>query len=247
MGSILHEGGHALANLLQGGTVTLLYVHPFAFSGYVRPVVADSVLTHMLGYVAGILIPLVIFILIWKRRSISNLPLVMLFAFSAILAGITMSQGYDTDNVVRITGLPESLFTVMGILLFIAGIFFMMSLFPLLGLAPEDRKSLLVVPAAYFLQGVIGLLVAYLCIPGSPADTRYLLGSDLIMTAHVGAVAVPIVGLFLAVIYVGLYRRIYRKLPAGLRSETTSLSWKDLRIPGFLAAICVIMGLIIIT
>jgi hypothetical protein len=247
MGSILHEGGHALANLVQGGAVTLFYAHPFAFSGYVRPFVADTVLTHMLGYLVGLLIPLVIFILIWKRRSISNLPLVMLFPFSAILAGITMSQGYDTNNVVRLTGMPESLFTTLGILLFITGIFFMISTFPLLGLAPENIKSLFVVPAAFFIQGVIGLLVAYLCIPGSPADILYLLGYDLMMIAHMSAILIPIIGLFLAVIYVGLYRWIYRKLPAGLRTETVNLTWKDLRIPGFLAAISLILGVMIIT
>jgi hypothetical protein len=247
MGSILHEGGHALSNLLQGGTVTLFYVHPFPFSGYSRPFF-DSVLTHILGYLLDILIPLAIFILIWKRRSVSNLPLLVLFAFGAILNGLTMSSGgYDVANLVRLTGLPVGLFTALGISLFIAGLFFMSSAFPLLGLAPENRKSLLVIPAAYFIQCVIGLLVAYLCIPGSPADTRFGLGSELIMTAHMGAVIFPIVGLFLAVIYVSLYRWIYRKLPAGLRTETVTLTWKDLRIPGFLAAISLILGLIIIT
>jgi hypothetical protein len=247
MGTTLHEGGHALANLLQGGTVTLFYVHPFPFSGYVRPFV-DSVLAHVLGYGVGTLLPLLIFILIWKRRSISTLPLIMLFAFGAILDGMTMSSGgYDVANLVRLTGLPVSLFTATSILLFIAGIFFMMSVFPLLGLAPENRKSLLVIPAAYFIQCVIGLLVAYLCIPGSPADTRHLLGSDLIMTAHMGTVIFPIVGLIFTVIYVTLYRLIYRKLPAGLRTEVVSLTWKDLRTPAVLAAICVILGLIIIT
>lgn len=85
------------------------------------------------------------------------------------------------------------------------------------------------IPAAFLIQCVIGLLVAYLCIPGSPTITRYLFGSDLIMTAHIGAVVFPIVGLFLAVIYVSLYRWIYRKLPGGLRTETISLTWKDLR------------------
>lgn len=247
MGSILHEGGHALSNLLQGGTVTLFYAHPFPFAGYSRPFF-DSVLTHMLGYLLNILIPLAIFILIWKRRSVSNLPLLVLFAFGAILNGLSMSSGGgDVANLVRLTGLPVGLFTALGILLFIAGLFFMSSAFPLLGLAPENRKSLLVIPAAYFIQCVIGLLVAYLCIPGSPADTRFGLGSELMMTAHMGAVIFPIVGLFLAVIYISLYRCSYRKLPAGLRTETVNLNRKDLRIPGFLAAISMILGLIIIT
>lgn len=113
-----------------------------------------------------------------------------------------MNQGYDVANLVRLTGLPVSLFTAMGLWLFITGIFFMISTFPLLGLAPENIKSLLVVPS---------------------------------------------VGLFLAVIYVSLYRWIYRKLSARLRTETVNLTWNDLRIPGFPAVISVILGLFIIT
>lgn len=37
MGSIIHEGGHALAGLIVAGTFETLYVHPFAFMGFSRP------------------------------------------------------------------------------------------------------------------------------------------------------------------------------------------------------------------
>jgi hypothetical protein len=40
-----------------------------------------------------------------------------------------------------------------------------------------------------------------------------------------------VIGIVLALIYVTLYRRVYRKLPASLRTETKELAWRDLRLP----------------
>ncbi len=37
---LLHEGGHALANLALGSKVEIFYAHPFALDGYVRPFAA---------------------------------------------------------------------------------------------------------------------------------------------------------------------------------------------------------------
>jgi hypothetical protein len=56
-----------------------------------------------------------------------------------------------------------------------------------------------------------------------------------------------IMGVLIAIIYVGLYRWMYPKLPAWLRSETVNLTWKDLRLPALLAAFSVVIGLIVIT
>jgi len=51
----------------------------------------------------------------------------------------------------------------------------------------------------------------------------------------------------IAAIYLGLYRWIYPRLPAWLRTETVNLTWKDLRLPGIFWAVSVVVGLIIIT
>jgi hypothetical protein len=48
-------------------------------------------------------------------------------------------------------------------------------------------------------------------------------------------------------LYVTLFRWVYPRLPAWLRTETVTLTWKDLRLPALLAAVSVILGLIIIT
>ncbi len=91
MGLILHEGGHALYLLLRGFAITL-YVHPFAFSGYARPMVDFSVWTHVSGSAVAIPAALLISLPFWKRRSLSNLPFLMLFPWVAFNDGMYMLQ-----------------------------------------------------------------------------------------------------------------------------------------------------------
>jgi len=249
---ILHEGGHALNTLAHGVSITILYVHPFSFAGYNRPVGAwNSVWFHALGTVVPLLVSLLIFILLWKRRSISNLPLVMLFPWIAILSGVGViyipARTGDYYNIMHLTGLPGAVFYVPGILLILVGIFFFVSLLPLLGLAPEDGRSLFAVPASLLLWSILSIPVAYLFVPGSPIDVQYQLGGEIIQTANTTPILAGIIGVLIAAIYVGLYRWIYPKLPAWLPTETVSLTWKDLRLPALLAAVSVILGLIVIT
>jgi len=247
LSSIFHEGGHALATLIEGETVWSFYVHPFTFTGFVRPVV-DTAWRFASAYIISILVSVMIFILLWKRRSVSNLPFVMLFPWGAIIQGLQMlSLSGDAYNIMRITGLPAIVFLGLGFVLVCTGIFFLLSLFPLLGLAPGDRQSLLVVPAVFSLQSIFGMLVAYLFVPGSPVDIRYAEGGGIIASANNVAIFLPILGVLFAVIHITLFRKIYPKLPAWLRTETVNLAWKDLRLPALLAAISVILGLIVIT
>jgi hypothetical protein len=249
---ILHEGGHALNTLAHGVSIKILYVHPFSFAGYNRPVGAwNSVWFHALGTVVSLLVSLLIFILLWKRRSISNLPLVMLFPWIAILSGVGViyipARTGDYYNIMQLTGLTGVVFYVPGILLILLGIFFFVSLLPLLGLAPEDGRSLFPVPTGLLLWSILSIPVAYLFVPGSTIDVQYQLGGEIIQTANITPIFGGIMGVLIAAIYVGLYRWIYPKLPAWLRTDTVQLAWKDLRLPALLAAVSVILGLIVIT
>jgi hypothetical protein len=249
---ILHEGGHALDILAHGVSIKILYAHPFSFAGYARPLADwNNVWMHISGTVVSLLVSLLIFILLWKRRSISNLPLVMLFPWIAILSGVGViyipAQTGDYYNIMQLTGLPGAVFYVPGILLILVGIFFFVSLLPLLGLAPKDARSLFPVPAGLLLWSILSIPVAYLFVPGSPIDVQYQLGGEIIQTANSTPIMAGIMGVLIAAIYVGLYRWIYPKLPAWLRSETVNLTWKDLRLPGILWAVSVVVGLIIIT
>mgnify|MGYP006871749066 CR=1 FL=1 len=245
--SIFHEGGHALATLIEGETVWSFYVHPFTFTGFVRPVV-DTAWRFASAYIISILVSVMIFILLWKRRSVSNLPFVLLFPWGAIIQGLEiLTLSGDAYNIMRITGLPAIIFIGLGLVLVCSGIFFLLSLFPLLGLTPEDGRTLLVMPAVFSLQSIFGMLVAYLFVPGSPVDIRYAEGGGIIASANNVAIFLPFLGVLFAVIYITLFRKIYPKLPAWLRTETVNLTWKSLRLPALLAVISVILALIVIT
>jgi hypothetical protein len=246
---VFHEGGHALYTLALGGSVSMLYVHPFSLPGYSRPLfLMDHVWYHFSGPALVLSVSLLVFILCWKRRSVSFLPLLMFFPWTWVFHSfsILMIQG-DFANIMALTGISPIVFRVTGSILAAAGIFFFVSLFPLLGLAPRDLKSLFVVPAALFLWALVGLIIGYLFVSGSPIDGVYGLGEEILSIVKVMSVVYLISGVIIAGIYVTLYRWIYLRLPAWLRTNTVQLTWKDLRLPALLAAVSVVSGLIIIT
>jgi hypothetical protein len=246
---LFHEGGHALADLSEGNVTKLLYVHPFTFAGFARPIFRDIVLNHAAGPVMGVLVPLLISIPLWKRRSTTLLPLVMLFPWAAICTGGSVSNIASTGDyhqIIRLTGLPEAAIVIPGLVMLVIGIFLFLCLFPLLGLSPKDWRVLLVLPAAILLWSGVSILVAHLVVPGSPIDTIYHEGTMVIWSAKLNWLGFLLSSTGLAVIYLTLYRLIYPRLPSWLRSETVLLTWKDLRIPALSAAACVIAGLILI-
>jgi hypothetical protein len=246
---VLHEGGHALHTLVMGGSVSLFYVHPFPMAGFALPPFDwKNVWFHAAGPALVLLVTLLIFILCWRRRSVLLLPLVMLFPWAALMHGIVILMVMDDfNNIVQLTGLSPIIFQVTGLILISVGIFLFVSLFPLLGLAPKDLRSLIVVPAAFLLWALVGLIAGYLFVPGSPADVVFGLGEEILTTAKISPALYVIFGGILAGIYVTLYRWVYPRLPVWLRTETVSLAWKDLRFPAMLAAVSVMLGVIIIT
>jgi hypothetical protein len=244
---VFHEGGHSLYTIRHGVPVTL-YVHPFFFSGFSRPIIDTSLWMDILGSAIATPLALLISAPFWKHRSLALLPLVMLFPWVAVNDGINISgmMGGDFVNVVQKTGLPPALFVVVGVLLLFIGLLSLFSLFPLAGMNPRQDTALFVLPAAMFLISVLSFLVAQLFVPGSPIDRKYALGADILLTANMSLLLYPIIGFVLAVLYVTLFRAFHPRLPAWLRSETVSLNWKDLRIPGIVWAASLAIGLIIV-
>ncbi len=243
---LFHEGGHALAIWwIEGATPRLLYAHPFFFNGYIRPIAAFSwVHTHAAGPVMMALVPLLLFILIWKHRSVALLPLVMLFPWAAMETGagvIEIAQTGDYFNIIRLTGLPEAVIEIPCLFLFFTGAFFFLLLMPLFGLGPKDWRVLIVLPAAVILWTIVGFVVARLVVPGTPIDVVY---HEQVLNGIWQFYLLVV--LLLGVIYLTLYRQIHPRLPAWLRTETVALTWKDLRLPALLAAVSVILGLILI-
>lgn len=247
---LFHEGGHSLYAIWRSVPV-MLYVHPFFFSGFSRPIIDAGIWQDILGSATAILISLLISLLFWKRRSPALLPLVMLFPWAALYDGINITgvmggMSGDFVNVVQKTGLPAALFVILGVLIFCIGLIALFSLFPLAGLDPRDNRALFVIPAAMYLISVLSFLVAQLFVPGSPIDRKYSLGQDILLTANFSILLYPIVGFVLAVLYVTLFRKQYPRLPTWLYAETVNLTWKDLRVPGIFWAVSLITGLIII-
>jgi hypothetical protein len=246
---LFHEGGHVLPDLIDGNVTKIFYVHPFTFSGFAGPGFEYRAITYAAAPVVGVLVPLLIFILLWKIRSVALLPLVMVFPWVAMeqLANVSqIKQTGDYHAIIHLTRLPENVIVIPCLVLFIIGGFFFLSMMPLLGLSPKDWRVLLVLPAAVILWSGVSIGVAHLVIPGSPVDIVYHMGKSFIQeAAGIGSFGLPLV-LLLGVIYLTLYRLIYPRIPSWLRSETVRLTWKDLRIPALSAAACVIVGLILI-
>ena len=248
----LHEAGHALFHLSQGVPVHFLYAHPFSFLGFVRPM-ADyhNIWTHASGTVFELLVSAVIFILLWKRRSFYTLPFLMVFPWIALYDGMggifdILGNTGDYYNILTIKGWSPVGFYGISLIMIVVGIFFLISLFPLLGLKPEDRKSLFVLPVGMLLFTALGLLIANLLVPGSPIDVRYHLTNEIIVSTKYRPIFMGSIGLLLALIYITLYRRLYRRIPASLRSEVVSLSWRDFWYPGLLFTISMILGFMVI-
>jgi hypothetical protein len=247
-----HEGGHALLNLSKGVPVTFIYAHPFSFVGYARPMVDYyNIFQHISGYIVELLVSAVIFILLWQRRSRYTLPFLMVLPWVMTYNGIgdildILGKSGDFYNLINITGLPASIFYIASILTAVMGIFFFISLFPLLGLAPEDKKSLLVLPVGMLLYSAFGVMIAHLFVPSSPIDIRYHLAAEIIASASFRPLFMGLISLMLAVIYFTLYRQFYKKLPSSLRVEQANLTWKGLLYPGLLFAVSIILGLIVI-
>jgi hypothetical protein len=246
---LFHEGGHVLPDLIDGNVTNILYVHPFTFSGFAGLGFQYRVITYAAGPVMAVLVPLLIFILLWKHRSAALLPLIMVFPWSAMEVGINLvqiAQTGDYHNIIHLTGLSEAVLVIPCLVVFVIGCFYFLSLMPLLGLGPKDWRVLLVLPAAVIPWIGVSLLVAPLVVPGSPIDTIYHQGTMIIQEASgIGPFDVLLM-LFLGVIYLTLYRLIYPRIPSWLKTETVLLTWKDLRIPALSAAACVIVGLILI-
>ncbi len=245
---VLHEGGHALMDLPSlAGRDMRLYVHPFMFSGYSRPMYEwNNTLAHAAGAIVGMLGALLISIPFWKRRSVPLLAVVMLLPWAVIgNGGYIASLEGDFHNILQLTGLPPALFISVGVALAALGVLMLFTLLPLFGLAPGDKRALLVIPAALFAWGVLSRVVAILFVPGSPFARRWHLANEILLSTN-AYVALVLFGLLAALLYVTLYRWLEPRLPAWLRSEPVAPSWQGIEIPGLLGAASFVIGMVVV-
>ncbi len=244
---LLHEGGHALACMIQGETIGLFYVHPFSMDGYVRTLGSSHyALNEAGGHLLALTVSCLILIVFWKRRSVANLPFVTLFPWVALRAGMGMislaKNTGDFYNLINVTGWPTWPFYVLCSILLVLGILFFVSFFPLLGLTPRSKRTLFVIPAGILLWSMVGIAAANLFIPGSRADVQFHLGDNLISSVKFAPYMGLIFGVFVALVYLTLYRVMERRLPSCLRVEKKNLTWRDLLIPGIICVISIAAG-----
>lgn len=90
----------------------------------------------------------------------------------------------------------------------------------------------------------VSIFVAHLVGSGSPINVFY--HEDVIRLTETNWQGCLRIAVGLAVIYLTLYPLIYPWLPSWLKIETILLTWEDLRIPGLVAATCMIIGVILI-
>lgn len=245
----IHESGHALVGLAKGYTIERFVVHPF-FTSYVLLKPPTVTLEGALaGTVMALSVSFVLWILLWNRRSISSLPFQMIIPITLVMQGIEATVGMtnptsDMSWVLYFTGLPAILFYVFGFILLGLGVFIFLSLFPLLGLVPEDKKSLFVIPAGISLYSGLVVLFAYFFEPVSHEQALNVPLGYAITRAYTYLIIGVLLGVVLTVVYVTLYRRYVRRLPRTLQTEKVTLAWRDIRIPGVLAAVFVVLLLL---
>jgi len=237
----IHELGHLIVNLIKGLTITDFVVHPFLLT-----YVSASPLTESFDvYIAGTLFALVMCSLIgsifWKKRSTSNLPLLFFVPMTFLVESINIltgptNPGSDFYKIMEFTGLPANFFIIIGIVFLCIGIFFYMTLFPLIGIEPEGRKSttFIVIFLGFILYDI--LLAIYTYMFATEEFLFYRANNFLIIGG--------ILAVIITVLYVTLYRKYYCKLPSTLQTEKGTVTWKDLQIPGVVFSLILVFSLL---
>jgi len=225
----VHELGHLIVNLIKGLTITDFVVHPFLLTYVSALPLTESFDVYISGTLFAIVVCSLIGSIFWKKRSTSNLPLLffvpMTFLMESmnILTGPT-SPGSDFYKIMELTGLPANFFIIIGIVFLCIGIFFFMTLFPLIGIDPEGRKSttLIAIFLGFSLYNVLLAIYTYL----------FATEEFLFYRANNFLIIGGMLALIITILYVTLYRKYYRKLPSTLRTDIGTVTWKDLQIPG---------------
>ena len=234
VGLTLHEGGHAMYQVFHGVSAWL-YVHPFNMEGFSKPD-SSSILSH-LGAAVAIPAAILITLPFWKRRSLASLPIVLLFPWVLATTGMYMLllQG-DWHNLIVSAEVPPVVFVVLGAVIVHFWLLPDVHAFPPARNGSAKQKIALRSPAALFLWGFVSMLVVHRVVPGSPYDVQFTIAAEMVPNSNAFAIG-TVIWAILAVVYHTLFRRVYPRLPAWLRTETVNLTWKDLRIPALLAVV----------
>lgn len=237
----IHELGHLIVNLTKGLTITDFVVHPFLLSYVSALPLTESIEVNIAGTLFALVVCSLIGSIFWKKRSISNLPLVFFVPMTFLVESMNIltgpiSPGSDFYKIMEFTGLPAYFFIIIGIVFLCIGIFFCMTLFPLIGIDPEGRKSktFFVIFLGFVLYNILLVVYTYLF---ATEDFLFYRANNFLITGGILAVII-------AVLYLTLYRKYYRKLPSTLQTEIGTVTWKDLQIPGVMFILILAFSLV---
>jgi hypothetical protein len=248
----IHELGHALVGLIKGYIIERFVVHPFFVSYVLLDPPTVSLESAAAGTICALSVSFVLFILLWKRRSISSLSFLMIFPVTLVMQGIEATGGManpssDMSWVMYFTGLPAILFYVFGCVLIVLGIFFFLLLFPLIGLAPEDKKSFFVVPIGISLYSCLVVIFSNVFEPVSHEIALNEPVGYALTRAYNYLIIGVLLGVILSILYFKFYHKYFHRLPQSLQTEKVFVTSKDVRIPGIISTLFIVLLLLFLS
>ncbi|MBN2240801.1 MAG: hypothetical protein JW712_13590 [Dehalococcoidales bacterium] len=205
IGNTVHEFGHAIADRASGIPLSdiNMVIHPFyAPHMSINGGIPDSMMgmPDAAGPLANVIIGLVFFALLWKKRNPYFLPLLLWGPLACVQEGIGQiltisSAGSDSARMVA-AGFSEAAIIVVCIILLLLGIVLFALVIPVAGISPGTswRKRLTIL-----MGGMVpyGILVLVICLAAgnhqSDMSRSYnIIAGFALIAAIVTAVSVPL-------------------------------------------------------
>jgi len=205
IGNIIHEFGHAITDWASGIPLSNIHIiiHPF-FSPHmdIEGGIPDSMIgwPDAAGPLANVAFGLIIFAILWKKRTPFTFPLLLWGPLACVQEGIgqIMTLSYHGSDAVRMiaAGFPEPLLITISILLMMIGILLFGLSFQVAGISMDTPffKRIAVIATGMIPYGLLTLLICVLASPIQQDISRSynIIGGFAIIAIIVAAVYSPV-------------------------------------------------------
>jgi hypothetical protein len=207
IGNVVHEFGHAISDWMSGIPLSNIHViiHPF-FSPHMN--IEGGIPDSMMGWpdaagpLANVVFGLIIFSILWKKRTPFTFPLLLWGPLACVQEGIgqimtTSDVGSDAARMIA-AGFPEPLLIVISVFLLLVGIFLFGLAFPVVGISRDTPffKRLGIIVGGMIPYGLLTLLICVLASPNQQDVSRsYNIIGGFAIIAIIVAAIFPAVGL----------------------------------------------------
>lgn len=146
---VVHELGHYISGIIVGATGGQVILHPFYNSrvifGY-TPGMTAEIIVGVSGILLDLVLATTIGILLWKKRNVKWLPLLMWGSIGFIGEGIGMLSSLavypqyieDITQLLRI-GVPANIIVIVSIIFVIIGLVWMILVIQMSGVAENEN------------------------------------------------------------------------------------------------------------